>query len=113
MRQALAAIALQVAEGPEEISRLRTELERWSLLSGADEVIYGRQIREGIQGALSIAARTTTLLTRIMLDCKDVIEGHRPASDLLDLDEEDTWDRDDLDASDAEGSGENPICPST
>ncbi|KQU01811.1 hypothetical protein ASG60_18335 [Methylobacterium sp. Leaf469] len=112
VNQALASIALQVAEGPDEIARLRDELERWSLLSRADEVIYGRQIREGLQGALSIAARTTTLLTRIMLDCGDAIEGHLPAGDLLDLDEDDPWDRDDdADVADAEASGDDSDLP--
>lgn len=108
VHQALASVTLYIVEGLDEIARLRNDIEQWSLLSRADEIVYGRQIRDGLLGALSIAARTGPILTQIMIFCDDVIEGRRMASDLLDWDEEDDWDHEyDANIEGAEESDES------
>jgi RNA polymerase primary sigma factor len=82
IEEAVGFIALATAE-EDELGRFRHDAARWSLLTKEDEVVYGRQIQDGLNDALAIIARSQTLVGQVLMTGEAIMSGSLPVSVMI------------------------------
>ena len=81
--EAIDFIELIMAAEAGPLGRLQRDINRWPLLSQEDEIVYGRQVQEGMDDVLAIMARSQVLLGEVLETGLLIIAGSIPQSLLL------------------------------
>lgn len=82
--EVLSSIESAVRVKDEELWRFSGEIRQWELLTREDEAVYGSQVQNGLNDALSIMARSDVLLGHLLEAGSAILSGITPLSTLSD-----------------------------